>query len=149
MAANVLTMGNGKSIREEKKGASEKLESFMMRNRVPLLAVLGCLVLTAVVLCAVFGVTDMSRRKNLAALDAIEFTYTKGISELSDADISARQDAALTDLNSYSGKKGIVGARALMLAADIYFQRKDWAAGKDSYLKAAAAGEKYCCNLLL
>ena len=29
-----------------------------------------------------------------------------------------------------------------MLAADIYFQKKDWAAGKDGYLKAAAAGEK-------
>ncbi len=143
MVANVLTMGNGKSDKDEKKGTQEKLESFMMRNRVPLLALLGCLVLVAVVLCVVFGVGDLNRRKDLAALDAIEFTYTKGIDGLSDADIAARQDAALAGLNGYLGKKGIAGARAAMLAADIYFQRKDWAAGKDSYLKAAAAGEKF------
>ena len=43
MAANVLTLGNGKTNKEEKKGTQEKLESFMMRNRVPLLALLACL----------------------------------------------------------------------------------------------------------
>ncbi len=143
MAANVLTLGNGKTDKEEKKGSQERLESFMMRNRVPLLALLACLVFVAVALCVVFGVSDMNRRKDLAALDAIEFSFTKGNSDLSDSDLSARQDAAMNSLSTYMGKKGIVGARALMLAADIQLQKKDWSAGKDSYLKAAAAAEKY------
>ena len=43
MASNVLTLGSGKAGKEEKKGAQEKVESFMMRNRVPLLALIGLL----------------------------------------------------------------------------------------------------------
>ena len=143
MAANVLTLGNGSSDKEEKKGAQEKVESFMMRNRVPLLAVIGAVAVAAVVLCVVFGVSDSIRRKDLAVLDSIEYAFAKGGSELSDADVSSRQDTALSALGGYLGKGGIVGARANMLAADIYFQRKDWTQAKDRYLKAAAAGEKY------
>ena len=142
MAANVLTLGNGKS-REEKKGTQEKVESFVMRNRVPLLAVIGSLAVLAVALCVVFGVSDSLRKKNLAALDSIEYSFARGGSELSDSDVSARQDAALASLGSYLDKGGIVGARANMLAADIYFQRKDWSQAKDCYLKAARAGEKF------
>ncbi|MBP5157195.1 MAG: tetratricopeptide repeat protein, partial [Treponema sp.] len=59
-----------------------------------------------------------------------------------DSDAAARQTAALESLAAYLSKGGIVGARANMLAADIYFQKKDWNAAKDGYLKAAAAGEK-------
>ena len=53
------------------------------------------------------------------------------------------QDAAIGGLGPYLEKSGIVGVRANMLAADIYFQKKDWAAGRDAYLKAAGAGEKF------
>lgn len=143
MASNVLTLGSGKSDKAETKGTQEKVESFMQRNRVPLLVLIGVLAAAGIALCVFFGITESMRKKDLAALDSIEFTLTKNSSELSDADISSRQDAALGALSAYLGKSGIVGARANMLAADIYFQRKDWAAGKDCYLKAASAGENF------
>ncbi|MBQ3799557.1 MAG: hypothetical protein II837_04585, partial [Treponema sp.] len=143
MASNVLTLGSGKAGKEEKKGAQEKVESFMMRNRVPLLALIGLLAAAAVALCVVFGLVDSMRKKDLAALDAVEHALTKNSTDLSDSELSARQDAALAGLSAYLGKSGIAGARANMLAADIYFQKKDWTAAKDCYLKAASAGEKY------
>ena len=143
MASNVLTLGSGKAGKEEKKGAQEKVESFMMRNRVPLLALIGLLAAAAVALCVVFGIADSMRKKDLAALDAVEHALTKNSTDLSDADLSARQDTALAGLSAYLSKGGVAGARANMLAADIYFQKKDWGAAKDCYLKAASAGEKH------
>ncbi len=142
MSDNVLTLGNGNSNKAKKEGTQEKVESFMMRNRIPLLVCIGILVVAAVALCVVSGVSESVRRKNLAALDSIEYAFTKGGSELSDSEVSTRQASALEGLGIYLSKGGIVGARANMLAADIYFQKKDWVAAKDCYLKAAAAGEK-------
>lgn len=139
MAENVLSLNKT----EEKVRAQEKVESFMMRNRKLLLAVIAVVVVAAVAVCAVFGIVDTLRQKDLAALDAIEYTYTKNAASIEASDLSLRQDAAVEALKPYLAKSGIVGVRANMLAGDIFFSKKDYLNSRDYWLKAARSGEKF------
>jgi tetratricopeptide (TPR) repeat protein len=88
------------------------------------------------------GVSDSQTKKGIDAVSAIEYQYVKKSDDIADSEVAERQAAALASLASYTEKKGIVGIRANMLAADINFAKKDFAASLDAWLKAAALGEK-------
>ena len=138
MADNVVSM-------EKKKGdagAQQKVENFLLRNRKPLLGVIAVLVVAAIAVSVVFCVLDVSRKAGLKAVDAIENTYTKNNDSLSDAELESRQNAALEALAPYLAKKSVVGIRASMLAAEIYFERKNFAESLTHWVNAASYNEK-------
>ena len=139
MANNVVSMENGKS---EKKNREASVENFLVKKRVPLLVVIAVLFVAALAACIILGVTDMQRKKGISAVDSIEYTLTANAADASDADMAARREAALAALQPYLGKSDIVGVRASMLAADIYYAGKDYASSLDAWLKAAGAGAK-------
>ncbi len=138
MAENVLAFDKKEKVLAPK----DKVENFMLRNRKPLLALIATLVVAAIAVCVCFGVRDASRRKGIAAVDAVEYAYTKNLSTLSDEEKTARQDAALDGLKPYLSKGGIVGIRAAMLAADVYAAKKDFANSLTQCLAVAQKGEK-------
>ena len=121
---------------------SKKLEDFIFKNRKTILCVVCVVVVAAAALCVVVGVRDSQNKKGLAAIDQIEFAYTAKAENLSETDIAARQNKVLDDVAAYVTKGGIVGVRANMLAADVYFAKKDYPSALESYLAAAKLGNK-------
>ncbi|MDE6068074.1 MAG: hypothetical protein K2F89_03870, partial [Treponemataceae bacterium] len=83
-----------------------------------------------------------SVKKNLDVVEMIEYSLLKDAADLEESAITARQDTALSNLEPYLKKDGIVGARADMLAADIRMQRKEWDASRTLWLDAAAKRRK-------
>lgn len=138
MADNVVSIEK----KEPKAGTQQKVENFILRNRKPLLGVIGILVVVAIAVCVVFAVMDANRKSGLKAIDSIENTFTKNNDSLSDSELSARQDAALEALGPYLSKKNIVGIRASMLAAEIYFERANYSESLANWLNAASYNEK-------
>ncbi|MCI6441842.1 MAG: hypothetical protein MR856_02660, partial [Spirochaetia bacterium] len=111
----------------KKESTNSKLENFIFKNRKAIITVAGVAIVAAVAVCVVVGIKDLQARKGLAAVDQIEFEYTVKSAELSDSEISARQDKALSAIESLCTKSGIVGVRANMLCADINFEKKYYA----------------------
>ncbi len=72
----------------------------------------------------------------------ISYELTNKSYDLSETEIAARQDKAVSSLSELVGKSGIVGVRANMLAADVYFAKKDYPSALESYLAAAKLGNK-------
>jgi len=131
--ANVLTLG-----KEPKKlGTEKKVENFMTRHRKLILGFGLFILVAALVACICFGVADSQKKKGVAAVEGIEYAYINGFDALSDEEIVSRQNKALEDLAPYLKKSGVVGARANMLAADIYTFKKDFVNGIDNWIQAA------------
>lgn len=138
MAENVVKMNTNLADKERKVSASKRLGDFLSKNRIVLLILLCVIVLGFIAYAVTLSVYSASVKKNLGVIETIEFSLTKDAAELEESVISARQDTALSNLEPYLKKGGIVGARAEMLAADIHMQRKDWNAARDLWLDAAA-----------
>ena len=144
MADNVVSLGK----KDEDAGTQQKVENFLLRNRKPLLCIIAVLVVAAVGVSVAFGILDSGRKSGLKAVDAIENTYTKNNDSLSDSELSSRQDEALKALEPYTSKKDVVGVRASMLAAEIYFERRNYSDSLSHWLNAAAAsGKSYTASI--
>ncbi len=138
MSENVITM---KSEKKEK-NAEKKLEGFVSKNRKLLLIIFCVLVLAAVVLCVCLAVRDFGIKKGIKAVDSIEYSYTKDSENLSEEEIAERKNSAIAELSAYVSKSGVVGTRANLLAADIYFSQKNYEEALNSYKKAASSSKK-------
>lgn len=127
---------------EKKSSGSQKVSAFLGDNRIVLLAILCVLVLGVVAYAVAFSVYSSSVKKNLDVVEVIEYSLLKDAADLEENAIAARQDTALSNLEPYLKKGGIVGARADMLAADIHMQRNEWDASRTLWLDAAAKRRK-------
>ncbi|MBO5607831.1 MAG: tetratricopeptide repeat protein [Treponema sp.] len=136
--ATVLTLD------KEKKefGAEKKVEGFMMRHRKGIIVVAAVVLAAALGTSIVVGVMEHQRKKGIAEVYAIETTYRKNFVSLNDEEIVTRQNEALASLENYTSKTGIIGVRANMLAADIYFAKKDFTKSMDCWQAAADADKK-------
>lgn len=127
---------------ETKSSNSQKLGAFLSKNRIGLLVFLCVLVVGVVAYAVAFSIHSSSVKKNLDVVEMIEFSLMKDAVELEESVIASRQETALSNLEPYLKKGGIVGARADMLAADIRMQRKEWDASRELWLSAAAKRKK-------
>lgn len=119
-----------------------KLENFIFKNRKAIISAAAIVCAAALVICVFVGVKDSKAKKGLEALDKIEFAFTSKSFDITDEEVAARQEKALADVAAYCSMGGIVGVRANYLAADIYFEKKDYASALDSYVLAASKGKK-------
>ncbi|MBR3542750.1 MAG: hypothetical protein IKN82_03515 [Treponema sp.] len=138
MAENVVKMGGS----SEKKNLSgeQRLGEFLGKNRKALVCFLLVVVAAIVAYAIFFNVSTSIVKKNLDKIERIEYSLTKDAAALDESALASRRDTALSNLDPYLGKGGIVGARADMLAADIYGQKKEWEKSKEFWLKAASKG---------
>ena len=130
--SNVLTME-----KKENKTASEKIESFLTSNRVPILCAFLAVIVAAVVVCVISVVKQNGYKKGIAAIDSIEYTFTKDINSDDASDLVSRQSKAMEELKPYLEAKNIVGVRANMLAAEIAYEKKDFSSSLSYWLTAA------------
>ena len=118
---------------------ADKLDSFLSRNRAPLLTCALVVIVAVIATLAFVVISGKAKEKGLTQVDSIYYTLTKDGASLEGDALTARQDAALEQLASFTGKGGIVGVRVNMLTAELYFQKKDFESAKNAFLKAAAA----------
>lgn len=125
-----------------KDAANVKIEDFIVKNRKVFVCGLAVLVAVAVAVCVIFAVSDSAKKKDLAAIDSIEFSYASKSGGIEESEIASRQAKAEEALAPYLLKKNVAGVRANMLYADIAFAKKDFSKAMDCYLKAADASRK-------
>ena len=129
--SNVLTME-----KKRKESAGEKVDGFLTRNRVVILSVFLVAVVAAIAAGLYFGLRQSSFKKGLAAIDSIEYTFTKDIDSADAPALVERQNAAMKALEPYLAKKNIVGVRANRLAAEISYEKKDFSTSLGYWLAA-------------
>lgn len=126
----------------EKATVSERLSQFMLKYRMQII-ILTAVIVTGIVAYGVSAaVVSSLTAKGISFVDTVEYEFTKDSDSLSDAEIETRRGDAMTKLTPYLSKGGIVGVRANMLAADITYARKDYAAAKSYWSAAASKGAK-------
>ena len=126
----------------EKATASERLSQFMLRHRMQIIILTAAVVTGIIVYGISAAVVSSSTAKGLSFVDTVEYDFTKDSDALSGSEIETRRSDAMTKLAPYLSKGGIVGVRANMLAADIAYARKDYAAAKSYWTAIAAKGAK-------
>lgn len=125
----------------EKKSLSENLGDFILRNLRVIFVFCGVLLLGAVCAVVVISVNEKTIEKGLGKIDLISYELTNKSYDLSETEIAARQDKAVSSLSELVGKSGIVGVRANMLSAEIYYQKKDFENARSAWLAAAQKGK--------
>ena len=94
----------------------------------------------AVILIAVVAifatVRTKSIEKGIEQFEQISFSLTDKATDISAEDLAARENKALEELSSLTGKGGIVGLRANMLVADLKFAQKNYEEARSAWLKA-------------
>lgn len=125
----------------EKATAGERLSHFMLKYRMQIIILTAAIVTGIVVYGISAAVVSSLTAKGISFVDSVEYDFTKNSDGLSEAEIETRRGDAMTKL-TYLSKGGIVGVRSNMLAADIAFARKDYAAAKSYWSAAASKGAK-------
>lgn len=126
-----------KMPKKERVSTADKLGNFLVKYRVVLLSIICVVVAGLVGYTAYLNVNAKNVEKGLTQVEKIEYILTKDSAGLSESELAAKYDAALSALEPLTAKGGIVGARALYLKAEIKFNLKDCTAALDAYLAAA------------
>ncbi|MCR5495537.1 MAG: tetratricopeptide repeat protein [Treponema sp.] len=126
----------------EKTTVSEKVAEFVTSIRSVLLVVVIVLVVALATYGTIVTVSVKSAEKGLADIDSISYLMTKDSASLAEDELKGRGEKALASLEKYLSKGGIVGVRANMLAAEIYYSQKDFEKAAAAWTKAAEKGKK-------
>ena len=136
---NVLTFSN---IETEEKTTVSAMDNFLSSNSKILLAIVITVVLAVVLAILGISINDSATLKQISAIDKISYALTQKSAALSDDELDARRTEALSALEPYLSKKGIIGVRSNWLVADIYYQRGAFEDAKKAYLALALASPK-------
>lgn len=126
---------------EEKKTASSKLTETIEKNKKGITVVFAVIVVALVAYIVINTCSTKAAKKGLAAIDEISYTLTNGSNQLEEAELTERENTALESLKAYTGKNGIVGIRANMLAADITFKMKNYEDSLNFWKATATKGK--------
>lgn len=126
----------------EKATAGEKLSGFFVAYRKILLVVLVVLAVFTLGYGISFSVISNLNGKGLEDIDSIAYNLTKDSSGLSEEALEVRRVKALSDLNLYNKKSGVVGVRANMLSAEVKYSQKNYAEAAALWTAAAEKGKK-------
>lgn len=128
--------------KEKKESFNEKLASYVDSRAKILIGVLVAVVVALVAFCVTSIVVYNGNKNGVQSVDTIEFKLTDGSESLSDDELEARKNTALDSLAPFTKKGGITGVRANMLAAEIYYSRKDYKNAAEYYKVAAQKNKK-------
>ncbi|MBQ8353800.1 MAG: tetratricopeptide repeat protein [Spirochaetaceae bacterium] len=132
--------------KEEKLTFSDKLGKWILKNRVILISILVVLFVGGVVSAIAFSAVKSNTEKKYAELYALSTEYnsvTVNV-ELSDDEKNQQSDDILAKVLKVAedNSKNGLGIRAYMLAAEIQFNKKDYAAAAASWDNAAKINPK-------
>ncbi|MCQ2592149.1 MAG: tetratricopeptide repeat protein [Treponema sp.] len=126
----------------EKETASSKLNDFLEKNRKLIIGLFIALVAAVIVVICVSVVGTKTKEKNLAAIDALTYELVNNSVSLEDSELDARRNEIIEKLLPYTKKGGVSGVRANMLAAELSYQKKDYASAVDYWTTVAAKDKK-------
>ncbi|MBQ9630752.1 MAG: tetratricopeptide repeat protein [Treponema sp.] len=125
----------------EKESASEKLSSFMLKNRKIILALSACVIVAVVAVCLYIALSQRASQKAISEIEKIEYELTDNSFSLSEEELAERKKIAKEKLGQYLSKSGIVGVRSNMIAADLAFSERDFENAKSYWITAASKGK--------
>lgn len=117
----------------EDKTVSERLSNFLITYRLLFLGLLGALFIGGCAYGIISTVVQNMRSTDLSSISDILYR----LSQAEEADYDSARETALTELAPYMSKGAVVGVRANMAAADIYFAQSRWQEACDAWLAAA------------
>jgi tetratricopeptide (TPR) repeat protein len=118
------------------------ISSFMENKRRHILVFLGIFVLASVGFIVTMLILESRNKTAIKILDETFMPQYKTL--IGEGDISEEESGAFIDeIKEFAGKySGYPAAKALSLAADIYYKRSDWKGAEEAYLKSALKAEK-------
>lgn len=126
----------------EKATVGEKVAGYVETRQKVLFSVLVAVVAAVVVFAVAVTVKTKNAEKGLSAIDLISYTLTENSSSLDDEALAERKKNAISALEEYNRKGGVVGVRANMLSAEIAYSDKDYGNASSYWVSAVNKGKK-------
>lgn len=127
---------------KEEVTTSKKLSAFLDNNRKFFWIALAYVILGVAGFIVGEAVGSAAKKNDLEKIDAISFALTDGSAALETDVLDARRDTALNSLAGLNKKSGIVGVRANMLSAELYYQKENYEAALECWKSVAAKSKK-------
>lgn len=128
--------------KKEKKTASQKLNSFLDKNRKGLLGFFAIVIVALIGYVVFVSVNSNVTKKNISQIEAISYELTNKSSTLEEAELNKRIETAKEQLAAFANKSGIAGVRANMLLAEIAYSQKDYEKAIDAWTNVVSKGKK-------
>jgi TolA-binding protein len=134
-----MANNNIRDVREEaKRSIPEVVGGFLSKYRVLLLLIIGGLIVAALAIGFVSYFVTQSHAKGLAAIEEISYRLEKTPKEELDAAVAD----AFTSLEKYTSGTSVVGTRANLLKAELYFRDKKYEDARSAWISAAEMQKK-------
>jgi tetratricopeptide (TPR) repeat protein len=127
----------------EKQGAGQVIAGFIQKNRKPLVTgMVSILVLLAAIVAGI-SIRDAAAAKAIARVDDLYDRFEALRIDINDGGKAEEVEGFLEDLKAFAEKNsGYAGARAHVIIANIYADKKDWAAAEKAWTQAAGTAPK-------
>lgn len=123
------------------KSETESLEvsvnSLLEKFRKILLCVLIAVVIAVIVIIAGIVIRSNSVESGLEKVESITFSLTNNSATMSADELKSANENAIAQLSELSSSKGIVGIRANLLLADLYFQKGEFEKSRSAYIDSS------------
>lgn len=137
-------MSQLESNTKEKKSFSIKVSEFLVKFKVPIIVIFAVVVGGSIAFGVFTSVKENSTKKSLTEIENISYQLTQARTSLTGDELTTKENDLFTKASSIaeSASETITKIRAYMVMAEIKFAAKDWAAARDSWLKAAELNTK-------
>ena len=134
----------------EKVTVSQKLNDFITKFRVAIIAIIAVVVIAVVAILLVSVVTEGNSRKAFESVDKALTDWDAARTAADKTGLAAKEDELIVSLKKVAASSGktYAAAHALNTVAEIYYSRKDWKNAEEQYLAAAKAAPKaFSCGI--
>jgi tetratricopeptide (TPR) repeat protein len=121
-----------------KRSLPEEVGGFLSKYRLVFLMIIGALIVAALAIGLVNYFITQSNAKGIAAIEEISYKLGKTPS----GEIGTAVEEALASLDEYTSAKGVVGTRANLLKAELFFRDKKYEDARSAWLVAAETQKK-------
>jgi tetratricopeptide (TPR) repeat protein len=122
---------------------NERVNEFVQRNRKPIFAFTGLVILSVFGFIAVLSITDVIRGKAISTVEGFADRYQTLLPSINEDYSALDVEELISDLESFAQKNsGYAGGRAWTIIGSIHSEKGDWAAAEDAFAVAAKKARK-------
>lgn len=130
-----------KPEKEEDMSASERINTFIQRNRRAILIAAAVIVVALVGFIAGLSIRDALRAKAIKEAEALGARYEELRNFLTDQSKEKEAEDLARDISAFAAThRGYAGARGYDLLAALHAEKKDWENAEKAWTSAAGAG---------
>jgi tetratricopeptide (TPR) repeat protein len=128
-------------IAEQEAGAA--VAGFIQKHRKPLAAGMISILVLAAAFVAGISIRDAAASKAIAGVDDLYDRFEALRIDINNSEKAGEADSLLEELKAFAETNSdYAGARAYVIIADIYADKKDWAEAEKAWTQAAGAAPK-------